>query len=578
MEGLDPAKVVVGGVALLACHLHACGSSLASMKEKILLSKRLSAETAKQDNQGSQVEEARVDDAFLQLRQKFTRLSMECTVHGMFMTLLWLLYEFIVSLETAQAMRLAAAVCPYTISLLVARRKIELTLTNLRILHSVASSTFIIFVLAGSGPGATDPVATQAFKISCRFLASVVVLDTALIVPMQALVSLAECWTYQSADPTSFVLAQVLVLVITAVLALSLELGVRAQLRASLASADAGSMVQGFRRVLRGICDGDVLLDSQLHVCGDGRCLEHLLMTGTSLQGRSFWDMILEEDREEFASFLKKSRESTGESTASSAAASCLRTSLRGSCNTRVAVDIFHVPLADAFGEMHHLIAFREDAEVKPVPEATEAPDMVALMERLADDAGPSNKPACASRFSESSAGSGSAWSAGSYGSCAFSANPALKEMTLLLDTSTPHCDVVQVHLKYAQKPSAESGPTEPAQQEEDRIASDFSSAMPSLRKLVLPVDWETVRSRATRYVRKGRCEPKSLPALRLRMLDDPRKLAVAKTAQFLPMDKARPSASLLWLRATGFTEDSSRCRLSPDLEGISECQQPPAS
>lgn len=52
--------------------------------------------------------------------------------------------------------------------------------------------TFGIFVLAGSLPGesssATDPVALQAFQLSCRFSMTVFFLDTALVVPCQCLV------------------------------------------------------------------------------------------------------------------------------------------------------------------------------------------------------------------------------------------------------------------------------------------------------------------------------------------------------------------------------------------------------
>ena len=41
-----------------------------------------------------------------------------------------------------------------------------------------------------------------------------------------------------------------------------LEMIVRSRIEALLDSADADSLVHGFRRMLRGVCDGDVLLSS----------------------------------------------------------------------------------------------------------------------------------------------------------------------------------------------------------------------------------------------------------------------------------------------------------------------------
>ena len=34
-----------------------------------------------------------------------------------------------------------------------------------------------------------------------------------------------------------------------------------------------------FRQMLRGVCDGDILLDSNFKICGDAGCLQRLLRT-----------------------------------------------------------------------------------------------------------------------------------------------------------------------------------------------------------------------------------------------------------------------------------------------------------
>ena len=262
MEGtIDATILVATGALLLAGHFHLCGGDIGSMKEKILQQCQL-AEAAT-----SQIEEPRVDAAFLKIRQKVMRIATECTLHALCVALLWLLYEFGLRPGRAQAIRLASALCPYTLNILIARRKIELTKVNLRISHMLYMLTFSVFVFAGTGSdsssNATDPVVLQAFQLSSRFSMTVFFLDTALVLPCQAFLSLAEWWSFRPAHGDggiSFVFAQVLVLVIITLLSLTLELGVRSHLRASLASADAGSMVQGFRRVLRGICDGEVSL------------------------------------------------------------------------------------------------------------------------------------------------------------------------------------------------------------------------------------------------------------------------------------------------------------------------------
>ena len=131
----------------------------------------------------SLVEEKRVDQAFHALRQKLARLSTECALHALCITLLWLVYELGASPGRAQAVRLAAAMCPYTLNFLIARQKIELTKLNLRISYSIYILTFVVFVLAGATSfDSTDRVAMQAFQLSCRFLMSVIFLDAALLV------------------------------------------------------------------------------------------------------------------------------------------------------------------------------------------------------------------------------------------------------------------------------------------------------------------------------------------------------------------------------------------------------------
>ena len=54
-----------------------------------------------------------------------------------------------------------------------------------------------------------------------------------------------------------------------------LDLWVRALIEALLQTADAESLLSSFRRMLRGVCDGEVLLDGQLKIFGESECVQH---------------------------------------------------------------------------------------------------------------------------------------------------------------------------------------------------------------------------------------------------------------------------------------------------------------
>lgn len=59
-------------------------------------------------------------------------------------------------------------------------------------------------------------------------------------------------------------------------LSYALDIWVRSWIESLLETADAESLVSSFRRMLRGISDGEVLLDSDYKICGEGQCLQQL--------------------------------------------------------------------------------------------------------------------------------------------------------------------------------------------------------------------------------------------------------------------------------------------------------------
>ena len=122
-------------------------------------------------------------------------------------------------------------------------------------------------------------------------------------------------------------------------------------------------------------------------------------------------------------------------------------------------------------GKPYHLIAFKEDPESRPLPEA---PDNSVPQELLHS----SRKEAPSARTTSMISGSTGRSSVVDF--C-----PELRDITLLVDTETELHDVVQAHLKFDR--GGHVGPPD--------LSSALQSSMPCLRKILKPMAWEDVRS-----------------------------------------------------------------------------------
>ena len=67
----------------------------------------------------------------------------------------------------------------------------------------------------------------------------------------------------------------------------------RGRISALFDTADAESLLSTFRRILRGVCEGEVLLDSQMNVAQESECLKHLILTDVTLKGRCFEQLLV---------------------------------------------------------------------------------------------------------------------------------------------------------------------------------------------------------------------------------------------------------------------------------------------
>ncbi|CAJ1447788.1 unnamed protein product [Effrenium voratum] len=305
-----------------------------------------------------------------------------------------------------------------------------------------------------------DALTNVKYAVISRFFLAIVFMDTELAVGGQLLISAVVVYTQSSVLPLAACIFDELNIYCSIILlSMILEFLLQSRVQALLDSAEAESMLSSFRRMLRGVCDGDILLDSNLQIQGSPECLKHLLMSTADMSGKDFNRLIASDEEESFQRFIAFSTSTAkNNSQADRHAPPCLRLSLRGSMDMRVAVDMFHVPLPNPSGaeEPYHLLAVREDAETRepgPAPgEMPEVPRMVTSPTR-----------------SRSSRSSRSSRTSGSSTSSAWQPFPDLSEITLMVDVRTPQHNVEQMHLSFA-------------------------SPTFSLRTLVRPTDWESVR------------------------------------------------------------------------------------
>lgn len=313
---------------------------------------------------------------------------------------------------------------------------------------------------------------------------------------------------------------------------------IRRQIAASCESKDSDSLIVGFRRMLRGICDGDLLLDGDLKICGSCSCLQRLLASKEDFSGRCFLDLIQEDMRVSFQTFLN----SEDASNACSSPASCLRVPLVSTDRT-VSVDVFHVSVPRLYGckSIHHLVSLTEDVDSR-LPEA--APGSLPT-ELLA--ARCSARPCCPPAPSMTS----DATQAEFY--------DELAEMTLLLNTSTELLDIEEAHLCFVRQTDK----------------PEFRMGMPTLKRFARPLDWTQIEAVLRDYgqlVATDQAKPQqALPPVMIRVPGESRRHVRARSATVSsPFDRSGSDDPVyLYLHMENFQDPGQRP--PPRLEGLDE-------
>ncbi len=133
-------------------------------------------------------------------------------------------------------------------------------------------------------------------------------------------------------------------------------------------------------------------------------------------------------------------------------------------------------------------------------------------------------------------------------------------------DVNTEFQDILEVHVKF-QREDCED------------IASELRSSMPTLRKVVRPMDWQSICEKVMSFADKAFWNPDLQPrhlrkGLAVRIPDD-RQYFLAKEASIRAV-AGKECGSMVWLHLASFGPEKSKQRmqrLQPSLENIQEAQ-----
>ena len=309
-------------------------------------------------------------------------------------------------------------------------------------------------------------------------------------------------------------------------------LAMQSQIAGKLDSQDVSSLLVASRRVLRGVCDGDLVLDSRNHnIVDDASSLERLLKTPKKLADTSFLDLFLDpEGRQNFLQFLRSEtapRESDG-------IPPCLRIALQGA-EGPVSTDIFCTSLAAA-GQDYFLLALRADPDQFLAP-----PDALAAPPARCPVHPQGMRPAEPSQASS------------------IEVPEALKELvqaTLLVSKESPGMDIEEVSLSFLRNPR--------------------ENGMPTLRNFIRINDWPRVED----FFKKARSPPVedgAIPGFPSAMLlripgSRPRAYLLARsTSVSVAEEEESGKPSHFHLHLSAFDVQQLRRRNEQDLESIHE-------
>jgi len=311
------------------------------------------------------------------------------------------------------------------------------------------------------------------------------------------------------------------------------ELLLRGRIEASCLSQEQASLVSAFRQMLKGVCDGDLLLDHRFHICGSASSLQRLLENNEELSGSSFLDLISSpEGIEDFRKFMVPTEpsEQSERNQKDTAAPPGLRVALRARGGRTVSVDVLRVSLPGLYGSksVHHLLSLSEDADARAMS--------MSAMETEPHQQGDFLSKLLAGRRAPSLKSAASSWT-----EAHVEGYDDLREMTLLLNADTELLDIEEAHLRFKRHTTE----------------AEMCLNMPTLKRFARPLEWPHLDGWLRYYANLVACEeaPASLdlPPLVLRVPGDTRRHVMGKkvtvSSPFPRKEQDEPVYMYLYMR-----------------------------
>ena len=319
----------------------------------------------------------RFEQELLKARLEIWGMVQRVIIHLCFWVNLAAMHNLMLNPNQAAFMQMVGPVLGYAMNTAIQTGVVEIkTASQFRILEAVLAGIYAVDLF--------EVAHVTEFEVFCSMekmsavtmlLISVMFIDLKMTVPVY--VSGALVLTYKQWQLLGFSRVTPMLMCstlcshcVTVVVVMFIVYAMQRHIAARLDSDDTSSLLLAFRRVLRGVCDGELVLDRRNHrIVEDASSLERLLNAKKKLSETSFLDLFLDsEGRQRFLEFLD-SESSTKENRAT--IPPCLRIALQGASGP-VSTDVFFTSCGAA-GQEYYLLAFRADPEQFIAP-----PDAVA--------------------------------------------------------------------------------------------------------------------------------------------------------------------------------------------------------
>ena len=316
---------------------------------------------------------------------------------------------------------------------------------------------------------------------------------------------------------------------------------IQCNIQDKLESQDASSLLMGFQNVLKGVSDGNVVLDrNSFTLVDDTNSLEQFLKSDKKLADTNFLDLFLDsESRQSFRKFLiTESAPNSSHGTMPR----CFRVCLQGS-HGHVSADIFCTGLPN-YGSCNErcLIVLKEDAEHFLRPPGPPVENTLPITVGT----GTAHSHSRASSMSEM-----------------LEAVEELVQMSMLISNVNKSFDIEEVTLSF----------------DRSNCKSPDASEMPTLRKLIRIQDWDRVEEMFQRVCRMPVGQHHTLPEPLMLRIPGTSRRYIRATYTSIALEEQDGNteageAMCFWMQLSGFDRHHLRYPKECELDGIAEEQK----